>query len=535
MDMKPVNMSMQAGATPLRTLEQLKMNDEGKVEVHGSTDKVDIQPKPKKSALEKTLTAGTKTLCAGWGLGSGIVGGGVGGAAVVGGVDAAANLINGSFEISKVASAAGIGGVAGAAIFGVAGALGGYWIAEKIVAGSKALINLVLRKNPMTPEQDAALQAIKSAEDDPKEAKKAFNHILKGMTTTEDIQQESALYVGLLNHFSNKDYDSSLSAYDAFKKFLPPGEERQVALDELGRFSQSTKSPKEAMDALYIVMSNLQANESIPQECDNLRAVGNALKKCSASHADITPSVSGEAYALLKAGFAPEERGDALNALMGKFSELRSEPGDVMENMKAVISNRQQGDDVAAEAATLVGLIGKAGGNGETARLAYATTKSDFPATERAEALKQFFALCETEKSPAEAASTLKTLHKGINTGETLGDQVSFYNELRGLFGESKKPQASAMAAYDAVKTCFKPGERKEALVQLKNLIAAEKAVGEDVGAAGGDLKFLYTHMSKGEKFGEQMDVFISDLKAKGSSAGAQRKYVDDKFKELYK
>jgi len=496
MDMKPISIGNFSGTTPLRNLDTLQLNTEGKVEVQAATDKFETQ-KPKKSKIEKALTAGTKTILAGWGLGSGVVGGGIAGAATVGGVDAAANLIKGTL--------------------------------------GKGVVNLVLKKTPMTPEQEAALETIKKAEDDPKDAKKALNHIMKGMTTTEDIQQEAGLYVGLLNHFSNKDYDSSMSAYDAFKKFLPPGEERQAALEELGRFSQSTKTPKDAMDALYVVMSTLQANETVPQECDNLRAVGNALKKCSAAHADITPSVSGEAYAILKEGFAPEERGNALNALMGKFSELRSEPGDVMENMKAVINNRQQGDDMAAEAATLVGLIERAGGNGDTARLAYATTKSDFPAGERAEALKQFFALCETEKSPADAASTLKTLHKGLNTGETMGDQVKSYNDLRALFSESKKPQESALAAYDGIKTCFDAGDRKEALDQLKKLIAAEKAAGEDIGAAAGDFKFLFTHMSKGEKFAEQMDVFIGDLASKGSSAGAQRKYTDDKFKELYK
>ncbi|MDQ7825555.1 MAG: hypothetical protein RDV48_22335 [Candidatus Eremiobacteraeota bacterium] len=521
--------------TPIRMPERLQLEADGSVQVHAATDKVEIKGKKAKKEKDGILANTTKTILSGVGLGSGVVGGGIIGAGIGSGGSALASVMGNGFTWAAVSTGGVVGGIAGAALFGVAGTYGGWKFAEALIGGGKFMKKLLFTKEPLSQEQQAALENLKAVEDSPKDAQKVLKFIAGGLSGDESLENETALYSGLLSHFGNKNTDAALSAYATFKNHLPPGEERDKALGELGKFTETFKAPEDAMDALYAVLTNLNAKDSIPAECESLRSVAEDLKKCSANGAEVTPGMAGETYATIKANFSPSERKEAIAATLGQFGGARMEPKDAIENLKFIVNNRQKGDDLAQESKNLLGLLEQTDGSLDTARLAYQTTKANFPPGGRGEALKLFFDLATLEKSPQNGAAVLVELNKGLYKGEDLKEQIGFYKDMHKLFEGSSNPAKSSLEAYKTVTSYFKKGsDRDNAVEFLTKLTAAEKAAGQDTGNAAGDLAFVYTHVSEGEKFPNELEKFIGLLGSEGSSSKAQKKYVDAKFQELY-
>jgi len=531
MEIKPVDNTIQA--TPIRTPERLEAKEDGSVQIQPAADKVEIKKKakPKVSGLEKSLTAGAKTILTGVGFGSGLVGGGIIGA----GVGASGGLLQGitgaGITWAGVSGAGLIGGIAGAVLFGAAGAYGGWTFASLLIKSGKFLTKLLFTKEPLSEEQQAALGKIKEVEDNPKDATKALNFIAGKLAADEKLDAETDLYIGLVNHFSNKKSDMALSAYATLKENLPPGEERSAAIGELGKFSQTFKEPEASMDALYTVMQNLNAKDSLAKEGDSFRNITAALQKCSTNYGVVSPEIAGEAYKTIKANFAPDERDQAVAATLGQLAEIQVEPKVALGNLQALVQCRQKGDDLAGETKNLLYLMKKCDGNAESARFAYATAKTYFAPAEREEGLKIFFALNETEKSPQAAANVLGTISKGLYQGEKLAEQVDFYKSIRATGASADK----SLEAYKTITSGFDKGkERTEALKQFEKLAAAETAAGQDAGNAAADFQFLTSHMSKGEKLGDEMDKFVTLLQSQKSSSAAQKAYADAKFKETY-
>jgi hypothetical protein len=530
MDSTPINLGVTPNMPAIRMPDKLEIQQDGSVQVQASTDKVDV--KPKKAKKEGFLSYTAKTLLAGTGLGAGVIGGGIAGFGVTAGANAVVNLVGQNFSWASMGSAGMVGGAVGAVLFGACGTIGGWKFAEALIKGGNYMKQLLFTKEPLTEEQTAALETIKTAEDSPKDAQKALKYISKNLASDEKLDAETNLYIGLLNHFGNKNTDEALSAYATIKNTLPPGEQREQSMAELGKFNQSFKTPEESMDALYSVIDNLNAKDSIPAECEAFRAVGEDLKKCTAGHAEITPAVIGEAYKTIKTGFSPEERKGAIEATIGQFGDMKAEPKDVMENLKTIVQNQYKGDDLATETKNFLDTVDKAGGNMETARFAYETTKKNFAPGTRGEALKQFFALAESEKSPKDAAEVLVSLNKSLNKGDNLGDAIKSYGELKTIMGTS----GDALAANKMLVSSFEKGKDRDAAQGLmKKLAAAETGAGQSAGNAVADFQFVYTHVSKGEKLTDELDKFAAILATGKSSSAAQKAYLETKFQELYK
>jgi hypothetical protein len=538
MDSTPINVGMTQN-TPIRMPERLELKDTGDVQVQAASadkveDKVDIK-KGRVKEKDGIIANTTKTVLAGFGLGSGLVGGAAAGAGIGGGGGALSGLLGNSLSWASVTTGAKVGGVVGAVLFGVAGTYGGWTFASGLIKSGKFVKKLLFTKEPLSQEAQQALNTLKTVEDNPKDANRVLKYINGNLGSDENLQKEAELYTGLVGQFTNKNTDAALSAYATFKKHLPPGEERDKALGELGKFNQTFKTPEESMDALYTVLENLNAKDNVSQECDNFRSIVDSLKKCSPEHAEISPAVAGEAYSVLKKSFSPEERPAAIAATLGQFVDKKAEPKESMENLKTIVQNRQKDDDLANETKNLLGLAAQTDGNMETARLAYTTTKANFAPGTRGEALKSFFALNDVEKTPKEAAAALLAINKGLYEGEKLPEQVQFYTDMHKLVDSSAKPSDSALAAYKTITTGFKKGkDRDEAVEQFTKLVSAEGAAKQDVGNAAADLEFVSSHMSSGEKLGDQVDKFIGLLASQGSSSKAQQAYVDAKFVEMY-
>jgi hypothetical protein len=538
MDSTPINVGINTN-TPIRMPDRLELKETGDVQVQSASadkvqDKVDIN-KGKTREKDGFIANSTKTVLAGFGLGSGVVGGGAVGAGLAGGGELLSGAIGHSLSWAGISTAAKVGGVVGAVIFGIAGTYGGWTFASGLIKSGTFFKRLLFTKEPLSDEQQQALNTLKQVEDNPKDANRVLKFISGSLGADENLQKETELYTGLLNHFTNKNTDAALSTYATFKKHLPPGEEREKAAGELGKLNQTFKTPEESMDALYIVLENLNAKDSVPQECDNFRSIVDSLKKCTPEHAEISPAVAGEAYSVLKKSFSPEERPAAIAATLGQFVDKKAEPGESMENLKTIVQNRQKDDDLASETKNLLGLISQADGNMETARLAYATTKANFAPGTRGEALKNFFALNEIEKTPKEAAAVLVALSKGLYEGEKFPEQMQFYTDIHKLVDSSAKPADSALAAYKTITAGFKKGkEREDAMAQFTKLVSAETAAKQDVGNAAADLEFVNSHMSSGEKLADQVDAFVGLIASTGSSSKAQQAYVDAKFVENY-
>lgn len=527
MELTPVDRGVTSQAQ-LRMPDKLEVKSDGNVEVHAAaTDKVEIKKQPKEKDGMIANTA--KTILSGVGLSSGVVGGGIIGAGVGAGGEVVAGLIGSNLTMASLSTGAMIGGVAGAAIFGAAGAYGGWKFASALIQGGKYLNKLLFTKEPLSPEQSAALNTIKQVEDNPKEAQKALKFITSNLKADESLEKETELYVGLLNHFSNKKSNEALSAYSTIKNNLPPGDARKMALDELGKMSQAFKTPEEAMDALYCVLENLNAKDTIAGEGEVLRSVADTLKKCSADYGVVGPDVAGGVYQTIKKNFAPNQRKEAIDATLGQFAGQKMDPKELLLNFNTLVETRQKGEDLAAETKNLLWLIEKAG-SGEVARLAYQTTKENFAPGTRKEALDNFFELNGIEKSPKDAAAVMATIKKNLYEGESMKAQIKEYTEMRKVLGDSS---SSAMEAYKFITTNFKKGEnRDDAISQMGKIAAAEKAIGQSAGDAAGDFAFLYSHMSPGEKLMTQTDEFITLLQSKKSSSAAQKAYLAAKFKE---
>ncbi len=529
MESTPINLGVTPNIPSIRMPDKLEVQQDGSVQVQSAADKVEV--KPKKSKKEGFLSYTAKTLLAGTGLGAGAVGGGIVGAGVAAGGNAVTSLIGQSFNWASVGSAGMVGGAVGAILFGACGTIGGWKFAEALIKGGNFLKQLLFTKQPLTEEQSQALDTIKQAEDSPKDAQKALKYITGNLASDEKLDVETSLYLGLLNHFGNKNTDEALSSYATIKNALPPGEQRDQALAELGKFGQSFKTPEEGMDALYSVIENLNAKDSIPQECEAFRAVGENLKKCATNYADISPAVIGEAYKTIKSSFSPDERKAAIEATIGQFGEMKAEPKEIMENLKTLVGSQYKGEDLASETKNLLYLIDKAGGNMETARFAYETTKKNFAPGTREQALKHFFTLAESEKSPKEAADVLVSLNKSLNKGDDLGESIKEYGDLKKMMGTKD----GALAANKMLVTNFEKGkDRNAAEGQLKKLVAAETSAGQSAGNAVEDFQFVYTHVSKGEKLTDELDKFSACLATSKSSSAAQKSYLEAKFKELY-
>lgn len=100
-------------------------------------------PVAKMTGLWKVAGNASKTLFTGFGFGSGLVGG----FAIGGAIATTGNVIQALFRQSLTmagATSAGLtGGIIGAAIFGISGALGGYQFGHAIVKGAHKLYTMI--------------------------------------------------------------------------------------------------------------------------------------------------------------------------------------------------------------------------------------------------------------------------------------------------------------------------------------------------------------------------------------------------------
>lgn len=465
MDMKPVD-SVMAASTPVRMPDKLEVKEDGTVQAQPTTDKVEI--KKKKKVKDGFLANTAKTILSGVGLGSGVVGGGIIGA----GLGASGSLISGlagsGLTWASLGTGGMIGGIAGAVIFGAAGTYGGWTFASALIKTGRFFNKLLFTKEPLSEAQQAALDRIKEVEDNPKEATKALEFISKNLASDEKLDQETDLYIGLLNHFSNKKSNEALSAYTTLKERIAPGENRSAAVSELGKFSGVFKTPEDSMDALFGVMENMKAKDSISGECDKLRAAASYLKACTPEHADITPDVAAQAYLAIKNRFAPEEQKAVLDATLGQFSGKKFEPEDAMKTLKTIIDNRAKGDDLGAETRNLMGLNERLGS--EDASKLYVKSKTYLPPGDvRNQLIPQFDRLSGVFGNAKEAQSALLNVLGSLNKSDSFDGEVGALKKVVDALKSCSASDAHiapdvASQAYSLVKSGFAPGERDAAI-----------------------------------------------------------------------
>lgn len=102
-------------------------------------EKTKVADPHKMTGIWKAVDGGSKTLFAGFGLGSGAVGGFAIGGALGTGANIITALFKSSLTLAGATSAGLFGGIVGACLFGVCGMLGGYQFGHGIVKGAHSL------------------------------------------------------------------------------------------------------------------------------------------------------------------------------------------------------------------------------------------------------------------------------------------------------------------------------------------------------------------------------------------------------------
>jgi hypothetical protein len=512
MDMNPIDRGI-SQTTPVRMPESLKLDENGKVAVESSPDKVEIstrKPRTKDGILANT----TKTVLAGFGLGSGLVGGAAVGSGLAAGGDMMSGLVGHSLSWASVSTAAKVGGVVGAAIFGVAGTFGGWSFASGLIKSGTFFKNLVLDEH-YTEDEAQALKILKGAEDTSKDAKQVLRYIAKNRAADEKATDEAQIYCGLLSLFTNKDTEKALSAYAALKEYLPPGKDREGAVSELGELAKTFGTPSDAMDALYMTLQNRRSQESLAGESGNLRLVAEGLKGCSVGHAAITPDIAGTVYNYFKNSVSPEERREVISSTLGELGKLNIEPKDAIGILEPIVGSREKGEDLKAETHNYLGLLSKLGNDSSSAKMAYREIKRYLPpGAERYNMLPELDRLSQV--FGREALDSLFIVLKGLNAKDTLaGETASLTGAAESLLqcsseGERITPEAAG-EVYAFLKSSFPPEKRKEAQDATLGQFAQVKMKPDDAVA---HLKAIVTSLQAGESLATETQNFLGFLKA---------------------
>jgi len=98
------------------------------------------------SKIGKAVGGFIKTIGSGIGLSSGIIGGGLLGGAIASSGSVVTGLLAKSVTLAAITSAGLTGAIAGAAIFGIAGAYGGWKMSDMVVNVSKWVKNKISKK-----------------------------------------------------------------------------------------------------------------------------------------------------------------------------------------------------------------------------------------------------------------------------------------------------------------------------------------------------------------------------------------------------
>ncbi|GEM_PF-1201647 len=512
MDMNPVERGI-SGTTPIRMPESLKLDQSGKVEVEASPDKVEISSKkPRKK--DGILINTTRTVLSGFGLGSGLVGGAVIGSGVAAGGDMMAGLVGHSLSWAAVTTAAKVGGIVGAALFGVAGMYGGWNLASGIIKSSTFLKNLVLSEH-YTEDEAQALKMLKGAEDNTKDAKQVLRYISKHRAADEKAAEEAGIYCGLLNLFGNKETDKTLSAYATLKESLPPGNERAAAVPELEQLAKTFGTPSDGMDALYLVLQNMHSNETVAGESGNMRLVADGLKGCSAGHAVISPEATGKVYDYIRSNVSPDERKEVISSTLGELGKLNIEPQDAIGYLEPLIVGREKGANLKEETRNFLGLLKMLDNDKSSARQAYGEIRKYLPPSE-----DRYNILPELNKlSQVFGRGSLDSLFivlRNMNAKDRCADETSsLINAAESLRkcsseGERISPEAAG-EVYTFLKANFPPEKRKEVQDATLGQFSQVKMKPEEAVA---HLKAIVTSLQAGENLATETQNFLGFLKA---------------------
>lgn len=528
MELTPANSGIQPN-TVIRPADRLELKQDGSVDA--TKDQVEVKPrKPKKGKFEKAIEGTTKTLLTGIGFGSGLVGGGIIGAGIGATGSLATGLATSSLSLSGMGTAGMIGGIAGAVIFGAAGAFGGWEFGSVLIKGAKFLKDLVLSERPLSADEAAAYDMLKNAEDSKKETKKTFNYISKHLAADETIGDEVGLYCGILTHFTNKKSEEALSAYATIKEYLSPGAERNAALAGLGDFKKLFDSPESAMDALYAVMKERKENETVEQECRTFGAVAQGLKDSVVDYAVIDPAATQDVYMYLKERTAPGERPGVIDGTLGQLKGAKMKPDEVVKDLKTVVDSRQKGEDLAFETRNLMGLRAFTQDNGDAARKVYLEVKKSLPPGEdRPRLLPELGELRNTFGSAGGALEGLFTVLRNMNTSDRFAEETK---GLREMAGELSKCQGSSVSPGDAcdVYTFFKknfpPEERKDAIASALGAFEGKNMEPAEIQK---NLAALISSQEKGDELGSEAANLIGFIGMLGSGDKGREAYTSMK------
>lgn len=512
MDMNPVERGI-SGTTPIRMPDTLKLDKDGKVEVEASPDKVELNSK-KTRTKEGILVKTTRTVLSGFGLGSGLVGGAVIGSGVAAGGDMMAGLVGHSLSWAAVTTAAKVGGIVGAALFGVAGMYGGWNLASGIIKSGSFMKNLVLSEH-YTEDEAQALKMLKSVEDSPKDAKQVLRYISKNRAADEKATDEAEIYCGLLNQFGNKETDKALSAYATLKEYLPPGNERAAAVPELGKLIKTFGAPADGMDALYLVLQNTHSNETVAGESEHMRLVADGLKGCSAEHAVISPEVTDRVYACIRNRVSPDERKEVISSTLGELGTLNIEPGDAVGYLEPIIGAREKGADLKKETHNFIGLLNMLNNDKNSAAQAYGEIKKYLPPGEdRYNVLPEIGRLSKVFGNGC--LDSLFIVIKNMNANDRCADETSSLidaaESLRKCSNEGERiSPETAGEVYTFLKANFPPDKRKEAQEAVLGQFSQVKM---KPGDAVAHLKAIVTSLQAGETLATETQNFLGFLKA---------------------
>jgi len=513
MDMNPLDNRGISGATPIRMPESLKLDKSGNVEVQPSADKVEIRGK-KDGAKESFLVKTTRTVLSGFGLGSGLVGGAVIGSGVAAGGDIMAGLVGHSLSWAAVSTAAKVGGVVGAALFGVAGVYGGWSLAGALIKSGSVMKNLILSEH-YTEDEAQALKMLKGAEDSGKDAKQVLRFISKNRAADEKASEEAGIYCGLLNQFGSKETDKALSAYASLKEYLPPGDARAAAVPELEKFTKTFGTATDGMDALYTVLQSLSSNETLAGESQNVRLVADGLKGCSSEHSVISPDVTGKVYGYFKSNIPPDERNNVISSTLGELGKLNIEPQEALGYIEPVISTREKGADLKGETRNFIGLTRMLDGDKNTAKQAYGEIKKFLPpGEERYNIMPELGRLSKSFGNGCLDALfiVLRNLNGNDRCGAENSSLLDAADALRKCSGEGEKITAQmAGDVYTFLKANFAPDGRKEAQDAVLGQFGQVKMKPEDAVA---HLKAIVTSLQAGESLATETQNFLGFLKA---------------------
>jgi hypothetical protein len=303
----------------------------------------------------------------------------------------------------------------------------------------------------------------------------------------------------------------------------PLSPEHSAALEKLKGIEDN---PKDAIEDLKMITSNLKSDEKLDVEVENFAALLKAFGAAKSNE-------SRGAYMAIKKSLAPGERAGALKNFQ-ELSDFFGSPEKGMDGLYVVMKNLYSKESVADECATLVDAakaVKKACPDyadvaPETAGEAYVAIKKSFPPSERKEALETTLGqLAQKKMEPSDLVENLKTVLDNRYKGEDLKSETANFMAMLGFLDNDS---ASARAAYATVKKQFAPADRDEAVLQFKEL----KKIEGDATSAMETLKTL-GKMYEGETLKGEVAAFKAAFGVTGSHSSALEAYgaIRDNFK----